>query len=154
MPNYEPESQPKGLSPAHLRSAYGPRSRSNRGFGRSRTPNARRNVLPSSTVITMPVEITPLLTSEAPVRRYSGKAVLAFPAGLLAVFLPAPFGMLLGVIAMLIAGAARRELKRDATLRGTIFSVLGVLLGAVALLVQTAPLLLAYLYLALSFVHF
>ena len=102
----------------------------------------------------MPVEITPLLTSEAPVRRYSGKAVLAFPAGLLAVFLPAPFGMLLGVIAMLIAGAARRDLKRDATLRGTTFSVLGLLLGAVALLVQTAPLLLAYLYLALSFVHF
>lgn len=102
----------------------------------------------------MPIEITPVVTPQAPVRRYSGRAVLAFPAGLLAVFLPAPFGMLLGVIAMMLAGAARRELKRDDAVRGTALSVLGFLLGAGALLVPTAPLVLAYLFLALSFLHF
>ncbi|ANP73585.1 hypothetical protein [Cryobacterium arcticum] len=82
--------------------------------------------------------------------RYSGKAVLAFPAGLVAVFLPAPFNMLLGGIAVLIAGAARRELRQDETLRGTAFSLLGFLLGAGVLLVQIGPWVLANAILALS----
>jgi len=100
----------------------------------------------------MAVEITPVGETDASVPRFSGKAVLAFPAGLLAVFLPAPFSMLLGGIAMFLAGAARRELKRDDSLRGTALSLLGFLLGAGVLAVQVAPLVLAYAFLFISII--
>jgi len=98
----------------------------------------------------MTVEITPVVKSKAPAPRYSGKAVLAFPAGLLAVFLPAPFSMLLGGIAILLAGAARRDLKRHTALCGTTLSLLGFLLGAGALAVQIAPFVIVNLLVAVS----
>ena len=100
----------------------------------------------------MAVDITPIGDAGAPVPRYSGKAVLALPAALLAVFLPVPFGMLLGGSAMLLAGSARRELKRDATVRGSTLALLGFLLGAGVLVVQAAPLVLIVLFLATSVV--
>jgi hypothetical protein len=81
----------------------------------------------------------------SPARRYSRPALLSFPAGLLGVFLPAPFSMLLGGIAMLLAGAARRELRKDTSLRGTAPALLGFLLGLGVLAVQVGPLLLMYL---------
>ena len=98
----------------------------------------------------MTVQDSTATSAGTSVPRYSGKAVLAFPVGLVAVFLPAPFNMLLGGIAVLIAGAARRELRRDKTLRGTAFALLGLLLGAGVFLVQIAPLVMAYGILALS----
>jgi hypothetical protein len=81
----------------------------------------------------------------SPARRYSRTALLSLPAGLLGVFLPAPFSMLLGGIAMLLAGAARRELRKDTPLRGTVPALLGFLLGLGVLAVQVGPLLLMYL---------
>lgn len=98
----------------------------------------------------MAVEITPDVKAKAPAPRYSGKAVLAFPAGLLAVFLPAPFNMILGGTAILLAGAARRDLKRYDALRGTTLSLLGFLLGAGVLVVQIAPFVIVNLLVAVS----
>jgi len=98
----------------------------------------------------MTVETTPLVKAKAPAPRYSGKAVLAFLAGLVAVFLPAPFGLILGGIAILLAGAARRDLKRYDALRGKTLSLLGFLLGAGALAVQFAPFVIVNLLVAVS----
>ena len=102
----------------------------------------------------MGVEITPIVSSPKPVPRYSGTAILAFPTGLLGVFLPTPFGMLVGGIAVLLAGAARRELKREEGLRGTSLAVMGFLLGAGVLAVQALPLLQIFVLMAAALLGF
>ncbi|MBX0301087.1 hypothetical protein K2F54_14020 [Cryobacterium sp. 1639] len=95
-------------------------------------------------------EIAPVATANTGAPRYSGEAVLALLAGLLAVIVPAPFSMLLGGIAMLLAGAAHRELQQINTVRGTVLSLLGFLIGLGSVAVQVAPLLLAYLHVLLA----
>lgn len=95
-------------------------------------------------------EIAPVATASTSAPRYSAYAVLALLAGLPAVIVPAPFGMLLGGIAVLLAGAARRVLKQNKAVRGTVLSLLGFLLGLGAVAVQVGPLLLAFLYVLLA----
>lgn len=98
----------------------------------------------------MTVETTPVVKAKSPTPRYSGTAILAFLAGLVGVFLPAPFSLILGGIAILLAGAAWRDLKRYTALRGATLSVLGVLLGAGALVVPIAPFVIGNLLVAVS----
>lgn len=95
-------------------------------------------------------EIAPVATANKGAPRYSAKAVFALLAGLPAVIVPAPFSLLLGGIAMLLAGAARRELQQNKALRGTVLSLLGFLLGLGVVAVQVGPLVLAYLYVLLA----
>jgi hypothetical protein len=98
----------------------------------------------------MAVEITPVVTPAGVAPRYSGKAVLALPAGLLAVFVPAPFGTIVAVFAIVVAILSRRELKRDDTLRGARLSLLGFLLGAGVVLFQLLPWLMTAWFLTVG----
>lgn len=104
----------------------------------------------ATSVVTMASERASVTKANTPAQGYSLKGAAALLAGLLAVLLPAPFGMLLGGIAMLLAGAARRELQRGTAAPGAVPALLGFLLGLGVLVVQVGPLVLAYLYLLLG----
>lgn len=86
--------------------------------------------------------------------RYSGKAILALLAAILSIVVPSPLGSVLAVLAMVLALAARSDLKADAQLRGTTLSLLGFLIGAGALVARILPWVVPYLLMAVHAVKY
>ena len=61
-------------------------------------------------------------------RRKSGKAIAALVLGILSLL--APFGIVLGIIAIVLGGIARKEIKADAGLDGDGMALAGIITGA------------------------
>lgn len=70
----------------------------------------------------------------SPAAAWSGKAIVGFAFALIAVLIPAPFGLAAAVFAIVAAVLSRRDLQRRPELRGATVSALAFVLGAGVLL--------------------
>jgi hypothetical protein len=62
-------------------------------------------------------------------RKKSGKAIAALVLGILSLL--APFGIVLGIIAIVLGSLARKEIQADAGLEGDGMALAGIITGAV-----------------------
>lgn len=75
---------------------------------------------------------------------WSGKALIGVACAIVALVTPAPFNLLAAVFAVSAGLLARRDLRQDPRLRGTVASLLAFLLGSVVLVVGVFPVVLSF----------
>lgn len=77
--------------------------------------------------------------ARTPARAYSGRSIVALVIAVVALVTPSPFQILVAIVAIVAALAARNELRRNPELRGTVASLSSFLIGVGCLVVSAFP---------------